>query len=67
VGYRSARLAKKLQETGYSHVINLEGSIFEWYNHGYPVVAREPVRRVHPYNRLWGLLLFPSESGLGET
>jgi rhodanese-related sulfurtransferase len=58
VGYRSARLAQQLQAAGYKHVMNLEGSIFEWYNQGHGVSANhEPVRQVHPYNRVWGLLL----------
>ncbi|MGP1384388.1 MAG: rhodanese-like domain-containing protein [Thainema sp.] len=59
VGYRSARLAEKLQAMGYKNVMNLEGSIFEWYNQGHPVVAdgSTPVQRVHHYNRIWGLLL----------
>lgn len=62
VGYRSARLAQKLQNAGYDHVMNLEGSIFEWHNQGHPVVCEgEPVRRVHPYNRTWGLLLESAE------
>ena len=61
VGYRSARLAEKLQAAGYSHVMNLEGSIFEWYNQGHPVVAEgDPVSQVHPYSRTWGLLLASS-------
>jgi rhodanese-related sulfurtransferase len=58
VGYRSARRSQQLQQTGYSHVMNLEGSLFEWHNQGYPIVAnQEPVQQVHPYNRWWGLLL----------
>ena len=58
VGYRSARLAEKLQAVGYKNVMNLDGSIFEWYNQGHPVVAdSQPVQQVHPYNRAWGLLL----------
>jgi len=58
IGYRSARLAQKLQAAGYSHIFNLEGSIFEWHNQGRPLVAgRQPVKQVHPYDRLWGLLL----------
>lgn len=58
VGYRSARLAENLQTAGYPHVFNLEGSIFEWHNQGRPLVAgQQPVDQVHPYNRLWGLLL----------
>jgi rhodanese-related sulfurtransferase len=62
VGYRSARLAETLQAEGYRQVMNLEGSIFEWYNQGYPLVANQtPVRRVHPYDRVWGQLLKPPE------
>ena len=58
VGYRSARVAQQLQETGYKNVMNLEGSMFEWYNRGHPVVVdSQPVEQVHPYSRIWGLLL----------
>ena len=58
VGYRSARRSQRLQQAGYSHVINLDGSIFEWHNNGYPIVAnQEPVQEVHPYNRWWKALL----------
>ena len=58
VGYRSARLAQQLQDAGYTHVMNLEGSIFEWHNQGQPlVVDGEPTQAVHPYNRTWGMLL----------
>ena len=62
VGYRSAHLVNQLQAAGYNNVMNLEGSIFDWYNQGHPVVADQlPVQRVHPYNRIWGLLLESSE------
>ncbi|MGD1929474.1 MAG: rhodanese-like domain-containing protein [Leptolyngbyaceae cyanobacterium] len=58
VGYRSARLVQQLQAAGYQSVFNLEGSIFEWYNRGYPVVSSQATAPpIHPYNRLWGLLL----------
>ncbi|WP_088892176.1 rhodanese-like domain-containing protein [Leptolyngbya ohadii] len=58
VGYRSAQLCDRLQAAGYQHVRNLEGSIFEWVNQGYPVYRNgEVVRSVHPYNAQWGLLL----------
>ena len=58
VGYRSSALAARLSELGYTRVANLEGSIFEWANKGYPVVrdGRE-VRQVHPYDERWGRLL----------
>ncbi|HEY9738597.1 MAG TPA: rhodanese-like domain-containing protein [Trichocoleus sp.] len=63
VGYRSARLAAQLQETYGAPVYNLEGSIFQWFNEGRPVVQHEqPVERVHPYNKFWSLLLAPSGS-----
>ncbi len=62
VGYRSSRLAHQLQQQGYTHVSNLEGSIFEWANKGYPVFrGEEVVREVHPYNRKWGRLLVESK------
>lgn len=58
VGYRSAALARRLQQAGFTNVRNLEGSIFAWANAGHPVYrAGRRVRVVHPYDRLWGLLL----------
>ncbi len=61
VGYRSARLAQTLQAAGYT-VMNLEGSLFQWANEGRPLVADgEATYRVHPYSRLWELLLEPSD------
>lgn len=61
VGYRSSALTARLQEAGYTNVINLEGSIFAWANQGRPVYrSGEVVQHVHPYNRRWGLLLKPA-------
>lgn len=58
VGYRSARLAAKLQSMGFDRVWNLEGSIFAWANQGYPVYRTDQVvHQVHPYNSRWGKLL----------
>jgi rhodanese-related sulfurtransferase len=60
VGARSARAAERLQAAGYTHVQNLEGSIFEWANEHRPLVHNDkPVTRVHPYTSLWGHLLQP--------
>ncbi len=58
VGYRSSAVAELLMARGYTTVKNLEGSIFEWANRGFPVVrdGRE-VRQVHPYDRRWQSLL----------
>ncbi len=58
VGYRSAKLAEKLQSAGFVNVYNLEGSIFQWANSGGSVFrGQDEVFVVHPYNRVWGRLL----------
>lgn len=60
VGYRSSQLAEKLQKAGWTNVVNLEGSIFQWANEGRPVVDdRGPAKQVHPYDATWGELLKP--------
>ena len=60
VGYRSARLAELLLLQGYRNVVNLEGSIFQWRNEGRSLETQgQSTRQVHPYNRLWGLLIEP--------
>ncbi len=58
VGYRSAALAKKLRDGGYTNVTNLEGSIFRWANENRPLVHdSQPTDKVHPYNGVWGMLV----------
>ena len=58
VGIRSAQFAKRLTKRGYTDVLNLRGSIFEWANKGYPLQRGEQnVTVVHPYNKRWGSLL----------
>lgn len=60
IGYRSARVATLFAAAGYTHVYNLEGSIFQWANEGYPVFRdSEQTTLVHPYNQIWGKLLKP--------
>jgi rhodanese-related sulfurtransferase len=60
VCYRSAVLAQQLQAMGYKQVFNLEGSVFEWVNEGHPVYqGNQVVQLVHPFNRIWGVLLNP--------
>ncbi len=54
VGYRSAKLAQRLQEAGFTNVRNLDGSIFQWANEGRAI---EPGTKVHPYDKKWGVLL----------
>lgn len=58
VGYRSSAVCDRLQAAGYTHVFNLEGSLFKWANEGYPVYQNGQITsKVHPYNSFWGLLL----------
>jgi rhodanese-related sulfurtransferase len=60
VGYRSGAMAKRLQTAGYTHVKNLEDSIFQWAHEGRMLVHDgERTYRVHPYNAFWGRLLEP--------
>lgn len=55
IGYRSEKVAEKLQEQGYTNVQNLYGSIFEWVNQGHEVVNQKevPTSKVHTYNKKW--------------
>jgi len=58
VGYRSSRLAEKLQARGIENVFNLEGSLFQWANEGRPLYrGEERVYQAHPYDEEWGQLL----------
>ena len=41
VGYRSGKMAERLQAAGYTNVRNLEGSIFKWANEHRPLVRGE--------------------------
>jgi rhodanese-related sulfurtransferase len=60
VGYRSSRLAERLQKAGCTNVFNLEGSIFQWANENRPLERDgRPVDEVHPYNKAFGQLLRP--------
>lgn len=61
VGYRSSALAQRLIKSGHTNVFNLEGSIFQWANEGRVLAgaADEPAKKVHPYNKRWGVLLKP--------
>lgn len=58
VGFRSEKIAKKMQENGFTAVSNLYGGIFEWVNEGYTVVCNgAPTSRVHAFDRIWGIWL----------
>jgi rhodanese-related sulfurtransferase len=58
IGYRSAIMGDRLQKAGYTQVVNLAGSIFQWANEGRLVHQGDRVvSTVHPYNRFRGWLL----------
>nr|MDZ8213709.1 rhodanese-like domain-containing protein [Nostoc sp. ChiSLP03a] len=58
VGYRSAKLAQKLDEAGIKCIYNLSGGIFQWANEGRPIFQNGHLTKVvHPYNAIWGKLL----------
>jgi len=58
VGYRSSELVQKLTALGFTHVKNLDGSIFAWANAGFPVERDGvEVHEVHPFDDRWGTLL----------
>jgi rhodanese-related sulfurtransferase len=66
VGYRSAGVAGRIARGAAASVHNLAGGIFQWANEGRTVVqAGAPVDAVHPYDRLWGLLLDRSRRAAG--
>ncbi|MCC5605324.1 rhodanese-like domain-containing protein [Nostoc sp. CHAB 5834] len=58
VGYRSAKLAQQLNETGMKCIYNLSGGIFQWANEGRLIFRDDqPTQVIHPYNAIWGKLL----------
>ena len=62
VGYRSEKVAEKLLAAGFTDVHNLYGGLFEWVNQGHSVVdAKGATRRVHAYDRTWGVWLNKGE------
>lgn len=57
IGYRSEKVAEQLRDRGYTNVVNVYGSIFEWVNRGYEVVGKtgQPINKVHGYSKAWGI------------
>lgn len=56
IGYRSEKIAEKLQKDGYTNVFNLYGGIIKWANDSNSVCS--PTGRttnfVHTYDKSWG-------------
>jgi rhodanese-related sulfurtransferase len=58
IGYRSARIAERLDSLGFTNVRNLYGGIFLWYDQGRTVVQNDrDVQKIHPYSTLWGMFV----------
>lgn len=64
IGYRSEKVAEKLEKAGYTNVKNLYGGIFDWYNSGQPIVDSlgNSTKKVHGYGRTWGVWLNDAET-----
>ena len=63
VGLRSAALAERLMERGFTRVYNLRGSLFQWANDGHTLHrGEEEVHEVHPADEDLGRLLDSSLS-----
>lgn len=60
IGYRSERVGEKLLAQGFTQVYNLYGGLFDWANHGQPIVnaQNQPTDTVHTYSRGWSKWLF---------
>ena len=57
-GYGSAFIAAELVESGFIQVLNLEHSLFEWANKGYPMTSVSgSTDKIHPFNKAWGVLV----------
>lgn len=64
VGVRSAARVAELRREGFSRAFNLEGGLFKWVRDGRSLLRDgEPTLLVHPYNRLWGMLLTAKNRG----
>lgn len=63
VGYRSEKVGEKLEDAGFRNVSNLHGGIFDWVNHGYPIVDNNGKNtvKIHPYSNSWGKWLTKGE------
>lgn len=59
VGYRSEKIAEKIEKAGYSNVSNLYGGIFEWVNQEKIIVdtKNQATTNIHPYSKSWGIWL----------
>ena len=55
IGYRSEKIGERLKKKGFTNVLNLYGSIFEWANQENPLVDSlgNLTNNIHTYNKAW--------------
>ena len=60
VGYRSEKIAEKLEKMGFQNVANLYGGIFDWKHAGGKVVnsKEEDTEKIHTFNQEWSQWLY---------
>ena len=59
VGYRSEKIAKKLEKKGFTNVSNLYGGIFEWKHQNQTVFKNQKeTDSIHTYDKQWSKWLF---------
>jgi len=62
VGYRSEKIAEKLQKLGFTNVSNLYGGIFEWVHANKALMHKDTLTtKVHTYNHDWSQWLLKGE------
>lgn len=62
VGYRSEKIAEKLEKMGFTNVYNLYGGIFKWVNQQNPVYnSSEETLKVHAFDKEWGQWLLKGQ------
>ncbi len=63
IGMRSEMIGEKLLQSGYMHVYNLYGGIFEWKNQEKEVVDKNnvPTEKVHTFSKEWSKWLIKGE------
>ncbi len=59
VGIRSEDFGERLQQSGYTNIKNLYGSIFAWKDEGYEVknAKEQTTDSVHVFSKVWGKYL----------
>ena len=65
IGYRSEKIAEKLQANGFTDVTNMVGGIFQWVNYNKVVFdpSNHKTTNVHAFDKEWGKWL---DDGLVE-